>query len=934
MNTCAVSKSNVILAPVKRDITVFYCNARSIRNKFNELTLKNSHFNYDIIAITETWLHTETRDSLDAFKLPGYALITKDRQGREGGGVLFYIRNELNFVVIDNEHNESLWLRFCDKSSNSFVLAVVYRSPDSTFENDEHIVNDIKKARNWSKVCILGDFNLPNIDWINMAYQGRNSILEAFLDNYFLQLVDEPTRQNNILDLVCCNSLNFVNDIEILEPLGESDHNSLNFKLSFNHVVNKSRTKIPIFKFANFTQMKVDILEWFEANPLNNIEHYYKSFLNFITELQNTHIPHKSTANKKRDKPWINKQLKNAIGHKRALFKRLKSNQCLLDEFKLTQRNIKRDIYLAKCRYENRLADIAKNEPKAFFQYYRAKNKESIQSLRDNDTLTQDDSEIAKILNNHFASVFNPRESAESDNIQVNNLAGSMLEIEISVLDVGKSIDKLKANKSAGVDGIYARTIKELKNEISPILTLIFNKFLTDNFVPSDWKLANVIPLFKKGSKLDKANYRPISLTSIIGKLFESVIVEKLRFYFESSNVISNSQHGFRVGRSCLTNLICFYDKVIKSVDQGKSYDIVFLDFSKAFDKIPHKKLISKLFMSCGNVKLTNWVENWLTDRKQRVVVNGAFSNWLSVTSGVPQGSVLGPVLFLVYINDLLKKIQDCNIGSYADDTKFGSEITSIDDYEAIQRNLDIVNMWCQEWNMQLNNSKCVVMHCGKNNANFTYKLGECVLNSVSEYEDLGVLVDNRLNFSKHCLKVRNKATSIIHFIKHCVTTRKEDTMVKLFTSLVRPVLDYCAPFWSPLLIKDIDVIEQVQRRFTRLINGCQDLTYQQRLEKLSLFSLEYRRKRGEMIETFKFVKYLPDTAKNLFSFSDCARTRGHAHKMVKTKFKTNLGANAFSNRVVTTWNALPNDGVEHDRVDTFKIKLDEILGDLVNLRY
>lgn len=915
------------------DITVFYCNARSIRNKFNELTLQIAHFKYDIIAITETWLHSEVRDPLEAFKIFGYVLVTRDRHDREGGGVLFYIRSEINFVVIENEHNESLWLRLNDKHNSSFVLAVVYRTPNSTQEMDAAISNDINTARNWSKVCIVGDFNLPNIDWINMAYQGRSCILDAFLDNYFKQFVDESTRQNNALDLVFCNSLHFVKDVEILEPLGDSDHKSLKFKLSFKHEVINIKTKIPVFKFANFTQMKIDMVDWLETNPLNTAEQYYNKFSTFLLELQNKHIPHKSTANKKRDKPWITNQLKNAIGHKRALFKRLKVNPSLLEEFKTVQRKIKSDIYVAKCGYENRLADITKDNPKAFFQYYQGKNKESIQSLKEKDILIHENSEKAKILNDHFASVFNQREDEEIEDF-THNTIGGLEAIDISIQDVHKAIDKLKANKAAGVDTIYARSIKETKIEISPILTCIFNKMLSDNFVPSEWKLANVIPLFKKGSRVDKSNYRPVSLTSIIGKLFESVIVDKLRCYLDANNKISDSQHGFRVGRSCLTNLICFYDKVMKSVDLGKSYDIIFLDFSKAFDKIPHKKLINKLYISCGNVKLTKWVENWLTNRKQRVVVNGALSDWLSVTSGVPQGSVLGPILFLVYINDLLDKIQNCNVGSYADDTKFGKDITSIEDYEVMQRNLNIINEWCQTWNMQLNSSKCVVMHCGKTNPNFTYYLGESELNNVNEYEDLGVLIDNRLNLSNHCLKVRNKATRIVQCIKHSVTTRNKDTMLKLFTSLVRPVLDYCAPFWSPHLIKDIDLIEQVQRRFTKLISGCRDMTYPQRLEHLDLFSLEYRRKRGEIIETFKFVKFTPDAARNIFMFSDVNRTRGHAHKMLKTKFKTKLGSNTFANRIVNTWNSLPSDAIESDGVESFKNKLDTILKNIINLRH
>uniref|UniRef100_A0A803J5C3 Reverse transcriptase domain-containing protein n=1 Tax=Xenopus tropicalis TaxID=8364 RepID=A0A803J5C3_XENTR len=247
-----------------------------------------------------------------------------------------------------------------------------------------------------------------------------------------------------------------------------------------------------------------------------------------------------------------------------------------------------------------------------------------------------------------------------------------------------KGLHTINVNKAPGPDGIHPRVLRELGAELQWPLFLIFSDSLSSGMVPRDWKKANVIPIFKKGVRSQPGNYRPVSLTSVVGKLFEGLLRDHIQNYVVENAIMSSNQHGFMKDRSCQTNLIAFYDEVSKKLDSGDAVDIIYLDFAKAFDTVPHKRLLSKLRSIGLSEVVCTWIENWLQDRVQRVVVNGTFSTWSKVLSGVPQGSVLGPLLFNLFINDLGEGIMS-NVSVFADDTKLCRPVNSIQDVTSLQ---------------------------------------------------------------------------------------------------------------------------------------------------------------------------------------------------------------------------------------------------------
>ena len=952
-NDNVMNDSSFESVKIRDGLTVFYTNADNLLNKIDELKVRLQLKTFDALVVTEVYPKTGKSDDiqLSELQIDGYNIYRSNVESHSRG-VIIYVSEQISSNIIldltNHPFSESVWVEIRWNNTDNLLLGGIYRSPQSDSDNNNQLLEIISAAtsKNFTHTMIVGDFNIPEIDW-NLWTTSKSEnhfsylFLENLRDNFLEQPITKPTRwlhdtPGNVLDLCLIDNKDIVKEMDITTRLGNSDHLCIEIELIFPVLTENISTKRRNFYRGDYksANSKLTDINW-EVMEEMNVEQCWTFFSENVKAVINDTIPIHKDPKKKPKPPWMDHFCLKLVEQKYRAWKRYTFSRNRIDylDYCKIRNKVSRSVRYAKRKYERGISLEAKENPKSFWKFVKSKTKtrSGIGDLKnDSGEWISDDHEKANELNSFFSSVFTKHENDNMPEFEP-IITSTVCDITITKQKVESMLKVLNVSKSTGPDEFHPRFLKETAESIALPVTILFNKSLNEGSIPQEWKLANVTCIHKSGDKTSASNYRPISITSILCRMLERIIKTVLMDHCNDNHIFSDSQYGFRQRRGCILQLLKVFDDWSKFIDSDTPVDAVFLDFRKAFDCVPHKRLLMKIEKLGITGNLLKWITDFLTNRQQRVLINGISSEWTEVSSGVPQGSVLGPILFILFVNDLPSEVNSyCKL--FADDAKLYKDLENLQDFEMIQNDIDRLCQWTIKWLMFFNVNKCKILHIGKENPNFEYQMEDKDgtiknLTVVNCEKDLGIYVQDNLKFDQHISITVNRANRLVGLIKRAFSYLDEETLLVLHKTLIRPILDYGNLIWFPTLKKDIRAIENVQRRITKILPELSNLSYEERLQRLSLSTLMYRRNRMDMIQVFKIVQNIDDISMNgLFEFSD-TQTRGNSMKLKKPRALKTFRMNSFCVRTINKWNALPNDIVNSKTVLCFKTAYDRLMG-------
>ena len=857
--------------------------------------------------------------------------------------------------------------------SAKLCVAVVYRPPDATAASFSKLLDSFTYviencAPSDYDLFVTGDFNLPQVDWETLQIQSggtSDSNLSAqyllrFMSTHLLsQMVTTPTRGSNVLDLIMCNNDRLVCDVSC-EATEMSDHNMVCALLSFNPALieeakltylDEMSFRALDFNHADFEKLNeaLSSVDWKEVRGSTTFQEFPMEFTRKVLNVCLENVQRKRPP---KGKPNVYNSLRRK---KSRLKNRLLAAECsgdharmkqLEDEIGLICFEIKEAIVHHFDEGERRAVNTIKANPKYFYSYAKSfsKVKQNITTLLNSeDKLVTEKKDLANILQTQFCSVYSdpncPYKSMPEFAVSPITLRDK--ELALTLDHVKDAISELKLDSAPGPDGIPSILLKRCTSSLAVPIYLIWTESMSSGIVPSYYKTGYVTPLFKKGSRCEAVNYRPVTLTSHVVKVYERVVRKHMIQYLDSNDLLSEKQHGFRSNRSCLTQMLEHFDDIFEGLTKGNDTDSIYLDFAKAFDKVDLDLLLLKLKRYGFQEKLIRWIQSFLTNRDQVVVVNGVHSDSAKVLSGVPQGSVLGPLFFLLFINDLEDVVKHSRVSFFADDTRVSKQISCLEDCQLLQADLYSIIDWSRCNNMKLHEQKFELLNHLHNKRNLSSELpfyvesllykvsGDVTLYPVENVRDLGVKVSSDLSWSKHVGDMVTKARSKLSWVLSVFKTRDKVVMMTLYKSLVRSLLEYCCPLWDPVMTTEIRLLEGVQRTFTSRIGGLYSSNYWERLAHLKLMSLQRRRERYIILTMWKtYHNVVPNSCSIVFVESYRYGTKAVVPSLSKSSSLRNqtLYDSSFAVRGPKLWNKVPSEVKAEKTFASFKVSLSKFL--------
>ena len=827
----------------------FCClNVRSLMLKIDSIKLILQRSNIDCLVLNETFLNKSITDL--EISIDGYDCHRFDRTAESGkhsgGGIVAYVNNKYDFhpitdSVVCSPHAESAWVKLSLKNTRPTYLCCFYRPPDGSvtdFLNNLNSQIESIVTEPGSDIVMMGD---ANIDLMKNTREAR--YLKSFLNQANLsQVINKATRVNEqsstLIDHIYVNNPSLYSHRGILDP-GLSDHH-LTFVCRKRAKISNEKKTIFIRNYRNFNTENfcADLakIDWTHVIQAHDVDEAIACFNFEIISIINKHLPFKRIRTRINSAPWVTGEFLSLIDAREYAAKQYSKCPCQLhlDKKKEAQRLVQRTKNQLKRNYVETTLNNHKNDPKKLWRNIRnfwpsEKSKNStIKSINGE----SDNHKIANALNNHFGTIgdkFNEKiDSSNKIEDFLPDFTPPIFDIkEVNQTDIAKAIDRLSSSPACGFDEITAFMVKTGKSQLLDILSFLFNMSIRTKRFPQLWKVAKVTPLFKSGDHNDENNYRPISILPTLGKVLERLIHDQLYSHLTNNKLLTDNQSGFRKGSSTGTCLVDFLHHIYGEVDGGGACGVLFLDLSKAFDTVNHEIIRIKLKALGVKESSVSWFVSYLTGRTQYTNVNNTLSEPIEIRMGVPQGSILGPLIFICYVNDLPKYCSNTIPFMYADDTALLTTGHSVDIIEQkLQSDFDHMLKWFAANRLCINTTKTKTMlFCSKRSTHKQVNLNiydsSERIEEVDTFKYLGLYLDRHLCFDDHIDKIIRKVNQRTGFLWRMRNFINQPLAKYLYQSLIHPVFQYCDFIYDGCTITLKNKLQVTQNAALRAVRKC-----------------------------------------------------------------------------------------------------------------
>lgn len=897
---------------------------------------------YHVIMLTETNLSIDITDA--ELGMPDYNIFRKDRSTVTSdkmsfGGVLIAVHKSISSRLVQVEESVEQVYVTVGSGRGLMIFGCIYlppSSPSTKYLLVSDSVDGVVDAFPDSEIYILGDFNLPKAVWTDEdlcsvavarddLYLPPNTLdsirtvsdLCAFHNLY--QLNHIYNINNVVLDLVLGHSRC---NVQPCQPLVNIDlHHpplSINIVSSQNIIPGRRAEALYYdFKSANYSLINdfLASISWDDLFFNKGVDDMVNIFYDILYDVLSAYVPVKRVASRKFP-IWFSRELISLTIQKKVAHKKYKAEPSALNYSMFSNLRTQCSILSKQCyrNYVQKTENALENNVKQFWSYVNSKRRSNdIPNTLSLDNVNADmGPDAANLFAEYFSSVYSNVEYDYAGEISPNNINVNIITISIS--DIYTELSLLNPNRGPGPDNIHPLFLKNCSFILARPLHLIFNESLNQGLFPSFWKTCFVVPIHKAGDKSNVKNYRPISISDAIPKVFEKLVTKQLSTVFNP--IIVNEQFGFCPYKNTELNLLTYTNYISEALETGVEVHSVYTDFTKAFDRVPHKLLLGKLDALGVSGAMLDWIGSYLGDRSQVVRVNNFLSNEIMVPSGVPQGSHIGPLLFNLYVNDVSTCFTSCKFLMFADDLKVFRTVCAPEDCRSLQGDLDGLVSWCLNNGMELNVSKCKFMRFTRlrRQMDYNYTIKGEILSSTNSMKDLGVMFDPQLSFVEHITSVTTKSLQMLGFIKRNSKDFSSINSLKiLYFSLVRSYLDYASSVWNPFYDTHTLRLERVQSKFLRYINykffGNDAFSYSGLCHGLNLLSLSSRRRKHDLLLFFKLLNSLvvcPELLTKIGLHAPPRNTRSNQTFAVPFH-RTNYGSHSFITRVSSLANQLNN---------------------------